>query len=318
MFSIIEKTENGFDKIILKDESNGTVAEIVPSCSAILHAFTVIKEEKKFNVIESYDSEEDFKNNVTSKGFLGTKLSPFVCRINKGKYNFEEKEFTIRKYYDRKNALHGMLYNQAFTVTGKQANENSAAVSMICEYRASDPGYPFNYDCIVTYELEEHNRLNIFTQVVNKDESVIPIQDGWHPYFKLYSKIDDLLLQFQSVEMVEFDDELIPTGNLIPYKEFYKPKRLGDTFFDNCFTLNLSEGQPICLLQNTEKNIQVEIHADESYPYLQFYTPPHRNSIAIENISGAPDAFNNGMGFKTLLPGESETFKTSFKITLIT
>jgi aldose 1-epimerase len=318
MFSISEKTENGFNKIILKDESSGTFAAIVPSCSAILHAFTIIKEGQEFNVIESYDSLDDFRQHVTSKGFLGTKLSPFVCRINKGRYNFDGREFTIEKYYDRNNALHGMLYDQPFRLINQQANATSASVSMLHEYRATDHGYPFSFDCIVTYELEEHNRINVFTQVVNKDEAAIPIQDGWHPYFKLGAKIDDLELQFRSFDMVEFDEELVPTGKLIPYKEFDKLKKLGNTFFDNCFTLNFSEGQPICLLQNPGKNIAVEIHTNESYPYLQFYTPDHRNSIAIENISGAPDAFNNGMGFKIVTPGESASFTTSYKISLIT
>ncbi len=110
---------------------------------------------RKFNVIESYDTETDFRNNVTSKGFVGTKLSPFVCRINKGKYNFEGKEYTIKKYYDRNNALHGMLYDQSFTVIDQHSNEEQASVSMKYEYRATDAGYPFNYDCIVTYELEK-------------------------------------------------------------------------------------------------------------------------------------------------------------------
>ena len=277
--------------------------------------FAIIKDEEAFDVIESYESADDFKNNVTSKGFLGCKLSPFVCRINNGKYNFEGKEYTIEKYYNRKNALHGLLYDQAFSVTGLQSGEKSAAVSMIFEYKATDPGFPFKYDCIVTYELEMHNRLNVFTEIINKGKVTIPIQDGWHPYFKLGAKIDDLKLQFRSFEMVEFNEELVPTGKLIPYKKFDKLKQLDDTFFDNCFTLNFSEGQPICLLQNSEKNIGIEIHTDESYPYLQLYTPPNRNSIAIENISSVPDAFNNEMGFKTLAPGESASFNTAYKIT---
>jgi aldose 1-epimerase len=71
-------------------------------------------------------------------------------------------------------------------------------------------------------------------------------------------------------------------------------------------------------LRNIEKKIQLEIHTDESYPYLQFYTPSHRNSIAIENISGAPNAFNNGMGFQILIPGETAAYKTCYKISLLT
>lgn len=317
MFSINNKTENGFDKIILKDEMNGTSAQIVPFCGAILNSFSAAIDGKEFNVIESYESENDFRNNVT-KGFLGRKLSPFVCRLNKGKYIFEGREFTIEKNYAGNNALHGLLYDQPFRVINQKVSEQSAFISMIHEYRANDQGYPFNYDSTVTYELEKDNKLDVITEVINRDEVAIPVQDGWHPYFKLDSKIDDLELQFQSIDMVEFDDELIPTGKLIPYKEFYKPKKLGNTFLDNCFTLNFSEGQPICLLQNTEKNVQVEIHTNESYPYLQLYTPPHRKSIAIENISGAPDAFNNRMGLKILSPGESVTFKTSYKISSLT
>ena len=317
MFSAKTKLEKGFNKIILKDEDSGTFAEIIPFCSAILHAFAVQKNGKEFNVIESYTSAEDFKEHVTSKGFLGTKLSPFVCRINKGKYHFAEKDYTIEKYYDGANALHGMLYDQDFIVTDTTSNADSASVSMKHEYRASDSGYPFHYDCIVTYQLEKENKLTVITEIINKDESLIPIQDGWHPYFTLQDKIDDLQLEFQSKEMVEFNSELIPTGNLLPYEEFGSLKKLGDTFFDNCFTLNFAECQPMCVLRNHDKKIEVEIQPDQSYPYLQFYTPSHRNSIAIENISGAPDAFNNGMGFKTLSPGESATFKTAFKITLL-
>jgi aldose 1-epimerase len=308
MFSIQNKIENGFDKVVLKDETTGTSAEIIPACGAILHAFTVLKDGKKFNVIESYDSANDLKNNLTSKGFLGAKLSPFVCRINKGKYRFANKDYHIEKYYDRNNALHGLIYDQSFTLIDQKTRDDRAWASMKYEYRATDSGYPFKYDCIVTYELVKDNKLNVITEIVNKDEVVIPIQDGWHPYFKLDTKIDDLQLQFRSYEMVEFNDELIPTGNLIPYKEFDKTKEIGNTFFDNCFTLNFSEGQPICLLQNIEKHIQLEIHADESYPYLQIYTPSHRNCIAIENLSGTPDAFNNGIGFKTLSPGESSCY----------
>lgn len=63
------------------------------------------------------------------------------------------------------------------------------------------------------------------------------------------------------------------------------------------------------------KKVQLEIRPDKQYPYLQIYTPPHRNSIAIENLSAAPDAFNNKMGLITLQPGENIIFTTTYKIT---
>jgi aldose 1-epimerase len=192
-----------------------------------------------------------------------------------------------------------------------------ASVTLKYEYGAEDAGYPFNYDCMVTWKLEPENKLTVTTECINKDEGLIPVQDGWHPYFSLGNSINDLNLEFQVKNMVEFNSELLPTGKVIDYTKFSTIEKLRDTFLDNCFTLDTQECQPLCVLRNVEKNIEVQFFPDESYPYLQIYTPPHRKSIAIENLSGAPNAFNNGMGVVTLEPGQSALFKTSYKIQLL-
>jgi aldose 1-epimerase len=317
MFSVGKQQKNGFEDVwVLRDESSGTYAEVIPSCSAILHAFVVDNNGESINVIDSNENAEDYKDNVT-KAFKGCKLSPFVCRVKDGRYHFAENDYKIGKYYDGNNALHGMLYDQGFEVIKNQANEDKAILSMLCKYTATDPGYPFSYDCIVTYELEKDNKLKVLTMVINKEDGLIPITDGWHPYFTLGDKIDNLQLEFQSNEMIEFDEDLIPTGNYIRYDKFNSLETLGNTSFDNCFVLNFAECQPMCVLRNHDKKIEVEIHPDRSYPYLQFYTPPHRNSIAIENISAAPNAFNNGIGLRTIGSGESAFFETAYKVTLL-
>ena len=143
------------------------------------------------------------------------------------------------------------------------------------------------------------------------------MQDGWHPYFTLGDSINELQLEFQVKNMVEFNDELVPTKRVLDFTKFSTIEKIGDTFLDNCFTLDLQECQPLCVLRNADKNIEVQLFPDETYPYLQIYTPPHRKSIAIENLSGTPDAFNNGMGVITLEPGQSALYKTSYKILLL-
>ena len=45
---------------------------------------------------------------------------------------------------------------------------------------------------------------------------------------------------------------------------------------------------------------------------MQFYTPDDRKKIAIENLSSAPDAFNNKMGLQILEPQETINFITSY------
>ena len=226
MFSIHKKEENGFEKVILKDNSANTYATILPACGAILHDFVSHRNGQVFNVIESYVSADDFKKYVETKGFLGCKLSPFVCRINRGTYHFGGKKYKIEKFYLHKNALHGELYDKPFLIMGETANALHASVTMKYEYRSEDPGYPFNYDCIITWQLEIDNKLSVTTECINKDEGLIPIQDGWHPYFDLGDAIDELQLEFQSNEMVEFNSELIPTQNLIKYTRFNSLKKL--------------------------------------------------------------------------------------------
>ncbi|MEO6638281.1 MAG: aldose 1-epimerase [Ginsengibacter sp.] len=317
MFSIQQKEENGFRKFILKDETSTTVAEILPSCGAILHAFIADNKGEYVNVISGYLSADDFKNNVTSKGFRGSKLSPFVCRLNKGKYHFGEKDYVIEKFYLENNAIHGILFDKEFMVTEQTFNELHASLTMKYEYKAEDKGYPFSYDCIVTWQLEKDNKLTVTTECINKDAGLIPMQDGWHPYFNLGDPVDNLQLEFQSRELVEFDDNLIPTKKLKPYSDFVSLKKIGNAFLDSCFLLNVESCQPLCVLRNPDTGIEVEFYPDHSYSYLQVYTPPDRKTIAIENLSGTPDAFNNGMGFKTLEPGESALFKTTYKIKIL-
>jgi aldose 1-epimerase len=315
LFSATAIKDTDFKKIVLKDVTTNTTVEILPACGAILHAFTVINNGSVLNVIDGYNNEKDFKANVTGKGFKGSKLSPFVCRLKNGRYHFSGKEYTTNKFFLEKHAIHGLIYDAAFTVINKWANEKSAGVTLSYQYTATDNGYPFKYTCAVTYELKKENALTITTTITNNDEGIIPMQDGWHPYFTFGGSINDLQFEFQSKAIVEFNSGLLPTGKLIPYEEFGSLKKIGTTELDNCFTVNFAECQPMCVLRDATKKLQIEIHPDKTYPYLQIYTPPHRNSIAIENLSGAPDAFNNGMGLTVLQPGETVNFTTMYKIT---
>jgi aldose 1-epimerase len=319
MFSIHKKNESGFDKVILQNDETQNYAAIVPACGAILQEFVVQKNDERINIIDSYSSADEFKNQLEEKGFKGCKLSPFVCRMNESKYTFGEKEYHIQKQRSSpdKHALHGLIYDKSFTVISETANDAEASVTMKYEYRAEDAGYPFNYDCLVTWQLEKENKLTVITECINKDEGLIPVQDGWHPYFTLGDTINDLDLEFQGLKMVEFNTELIPTKKLVDYSRFSSIEKLGDRVLDNCFTLDTQECQPLCVLRNAAKKIEVQLFPDESYQYLQIYTPPHRKSIAIENLSGAPDGFNNMMGVITLEPGQSSLFKTSYKIVLL-
>jgi aldose 1-epimerase len=73
-------------------------------------------------------------------------------------------------------------------------------------------------------------------------------------------------------------------------------------------------GDAVCHLRNPENGWELLFFAEKQYPYLQIYTAPHRKSIAIENLSGAPDCLNNDMGLIILEPGQSQTFTLSYQV----
>ena len=66
-----------------------------------------------------------------------------------------------------------------------------------------------------------------------------------------------------------------------------------------------------CTVENAKYKLQVT--PITNYPYLQLYTPPDRKSIAIENLSGAPDCFNNKMGLQELQPQKKIIFETAYQ-----
>jgi aldose 1-epimerase len=313
-FTIRHTQEHGLDLINIEDEANGTVVSLLPGFGASLHAFTVqLSDGSAFNIIDSYAGGNEVKREM-ARSFKGPKLSPFPCRIRDGKYRYEGKTYTFSRLFGDGTAIHGLLYDKPFPVLEEATSEHAGTVVLEHSYRKEDPGYPFDYDCQVRYMLHTESMLEVVTAVTNVDQTIIPIADGWHPYFRLGGRIDDWRLQFHSEALVEFDRQLIPTGRLVQYDIFGAGRPIGDTCLDNCFSLKPDLVSPACEIRNRISGLSVAFFPDASYPYLQVYTPPDRTSIAIENLSGAPDCFNNKMGLTLLSPGHSQIFTVRYKV----
>src|SRR6185312_2574829 len=228
-FLIQRLQENGLDLIAMEDSEHGTRVTLLPAFGAILHAFMVRGNDGKLiNVIDNYAGPAELKKGL-GFSFKGPKLSPFPCRIRDGRYHFEGREYRFTHLFGDGSAIHGLLYDRPFSVLEEATGDHSATVALGYTYRREDPGYPFEYDCQVKYILHPDAVLEVVTAVTNLDQTVIPIADGWHPYFRLGGKVDDWQLQFHAAAKLEFDAQLIPTGRLLQYDEFETPRRIGDT-----------------------------------------------------------------------------------------
>ena len=205
--------------------------------------------------------------------------------------------------------MHGLIYDAPFHITAQQATDKFASVTL--EYSwLGNAGFPFSYHIAVIYTLSAANQLSIQTTVTNKAESAMPLADGWHPYFNMQAPADDCCIEMEVVGKIKMNDQLIPTGHIINASPYNGQLPLKEQHFDDCFML--SEANRICTVQGPY--YQVTIHAVENYPYLQIFTPDHRQSIAIENLSSVPDAFNNGLGLILLEPDQSKNFHTTYSV----
>lgn len=281
--------------------------DILPSAGAILNGWWL----KGMNVVDGYKDRDDFQQRV-HQGFRSAKLLPFACRLNRATYTWKGNAYTLDKFMIKGSALHGIIYDMPFTVVAENQNTDSCNVTMQCNYQGDHPGYPFPFLVEVCYTLEKGGQLTIKTMVSNPVGAAleIPIVDGWHPYFKLGGKADSWWLKIASDQMMEYDQHLIPTGKYIDRKDLAGGMMINDLQLDNGFLM--TEGvSPFCVLKNPVNGITLRFMKQLHYPILQLYIPDHRESIAIENLSGAPDAFNNGIGLSVLRPGETKLFSVT-------
>jgi aldose 1-epimerase len=311
-FTVLTSQESGHQVVELQDKQTGTTAQLY-SFGAILNAFTIPIKTGSFNGIDGFSSINDAITNATA-GFKSSKLSPFVCRLQHGKYTFDDTAYTIEGFYLGDHAIHGLLFNASFEITATKSTELEASVTFSHQYKGTDPGYPFPFTLHVKWKLTNGNTLQVFTTATNNHTCAIPFSDGWHPYFRMGETIDSATLSFTTNKQLEFSKDLLPTGNTIEDNRFKIGQKMEGVFLDNCFLLDPnSEIKHNCTLKNDA--VTLIISPDKQYPYLQIYTPPHRKSIAIENLTSAPDSFNNGIGLLIIKPNHTLEFSTTYTIT---
>ena len=315
-FSITEEWQEGLRLYRIREQTTGCSCSLLPDYGALLHEWKIPHQHSEWNLIDNYPTQSLLEKEL-ALSYKSAKLSPFVCRITKGQYYWQGRSYEFKNKFLDGSAIHGLLFNKPFSFIDTKAEANKAAITLAYEYRAEDPGYPFHYSCSVTYSLHPDQHLHLQTTIRNLGPAELPIADGWHPYFQLGGTIDEYTLAIQADQVLEFTEQLVPTGRLQRQANLEQPFSLQQKSYDHCFLIKTSSARPVCTLTNPNSNLRMEISTDHHYPYLQVYTPPHRRSIALENLSSAPDCFNNKIGLLTLAPGQTQTFQVSYKASLL-
>ncbi len=299
-------SESGFR---LMDTRTGEFALVLPFAGGAINRLVLHSGNKLVELLDGYSSPRDMQA-TQATSFKGCSLFPFPNRVSGGTYSFDSKQYQlIRNFPQEDNAIHGLVFDKPFELLMQKNGERECRLRLGYSPLSCEPGYPFSYRLEYEYRFRADNGFSCTTGITNNSDTAMPVGHGWHPYFSLEAaSIDELLLQFPARELIEVDSRKIPTGRSRAYDDFGQPRPLGSIVLDSCFRLDCSGKQVEIGLTNRQNRMSLRIWMEtgaEKYNFLQLYTPPMRRSIAIEPMSCAPDAFNNGNGLIRLLPGRS-------------
>jgi aldose 1-epimerase len=303
-FEIQIHPNTDFQEIRLRDKSNGNSITIVTK-GGLLNEWLA---EGVNTIIHGNDLSRGW-GAFEMNGFKGGKMSPFSCRLANGQYQHEEHDYKIEKFYLGAHALHGIQYDAVYSIESTHIDEYQATVILAYHYKGTDKGYPFPYSIHLKWTLKTNNIIVVTTALTNHYHHAIPMMDGWHPYFQLGNGIQDCTIQFKNKGKIEYDEQLLPTGKIFADDTFNEGKVLGNMHLDDCWMID--ETAPNCTIQKEHQKIIITPIAN--YPYIQLYTPEDRQSIAIENLSAAPNCFNNKMGLHLVKPHETWELVTSYQ-----
>ncbi|MFM7024156.1 MAG: aldose 1-epimerase [Flavobacteriales bacterium] len=318
MYKIEHKLFGALKELRLVNTATAEYVSVIPGLAATINGLVLQKDGKAYELINGCSTYQDLMTEG-KRVFKGTKLFPFPNRINQSKYSFAGKDYTLKMNFPAEgHAIHGLVCEKAFEVLKEKADENQALLKVQYQYNGEDSGYPFKYKLTVEYTLSAKG-FACNTTIENTDKTDIPVGDGWHPYFKIGTQLNQLSVKIPSNQVVEVDEKMIPNGSITRSDDFVTATKINSAHFDTCYQLEAKEGRQKVELFDEQQDIGIAVWQDtgkNKYNYVQIYTPPSRDCIAIEPMTCMPDAFNNKKGLILLKPGEIVNLAFGVELTI--
>lgn len=232
-------------------------------------------------------------------------LFPFANRVKDGEYMFKGKVFKLEtNQKEENNALHGLVYNKSFEVV--ESKTEADCVSILLQYNEinENKGFPYTFNIQIKYEFRK-DVLALKVTVKNTSAKAFPFTLGWHPYFHSENLYESEILMDSTCKII-LGDRNITTGTTKTSTEL--PIKIENKQLDDCWALNSDK-----VLFKTPK-YDLQFNASGNNNFLQVYTPPKANTIAIEPTTGVSDSYNNKLGLEVLKPNEVYTIEWLIKI----
>jgi aldose 1-epimerase len=287
-----------FEKHVFSND-NGDAFAVVPQFGACLLDLQF----KGVSVLDGYATPAELIENKWSKNII---LLPYPNRLRDGRYTHEGKTYQFDLTSpDTQNSIHGFGKDAPMRVEEVWVEKNGAGLTCVWHYDGHQAAYPFPFEAKVMMLLSQR-MLTVNMSFRNTSTETIPVGLGWHPYFKMSEKSDDSSLQMPDCQLISIDDRMLPTGEKTNFDAFKTLRKINDSTLDNGFYLtNQTRDAETILASAHGQLIFWQETGPQKWNFLQVFTPPHRQSVAIEPMTCNIDAFNNGDGLVMLKPSET-------------
>jgi Galactose mutarotase and related enzymes len=223
------------------------------------------------DVICGFDTIEGYK---TGGGYQGALLGRYCNRIKAGKFTLNGVDYTLAKNDGGLNHLHGGDIGFDSKIWGVEVVQPDTLI-MTLTSPDGEEGYPGALDIKVTYKFDCDSALTIRYEATTDKDTVLNMSN--HAYFNLngYGGGDVLsdLLFIDSDEITEIDEDLIPTGKILPVdgtKFDFRNFKAIEHPFDNNFVVK-PDGtiKYIAELRSPKTGIAMEVYTNK--PAVQLY-----------------------------------------------
>ncbi len=246
------------------------------------------------------------------RGGRGQVLMPWPNRVADGQYEIDGVQLQLPvNEVSKGHASHGFVRSLPWAVVDRSPSSLTLSVDTYAQ-----PGYPFPLRLTLDYAVDDGG-LRVRMSGSNRGDVPCPFGMGAHPFFTTGSaSIDEDSLTMPASRSLQLDDRMIPTGETPTVEgtghDFRKPTPLAGQVLDMPFTDFVRNADGVAEFVITRPDgASTAVWMDGSYAYAMVFTgdtlgnpDDRRRAIAIEPMTSAPDAFNNGLGLRRLAPGE--------------
>jgi aldose 1-epimerase len=232
---------------------------------------------------------DSFEKYVSGFGGAAAVIGRVTNRIAGAQFELEGKTYPLTANAGQ-NTIHGGSKNFAravWTVEAFMARNNESAITLTYLSKDGEEGYPGNLRTSVTYSLTDNNELRIDYEATTDKPTIVNLTN--HAYWNLAGggTCLDHVLWIGAEKYTPTNDELIPTGEILPVKgtplDFNQPTRIGERIeqlkpklngYDHNYVLGTDgELKLIARLSEPQSGRVMEVRTTQ--PGVQLYTGNH-------------------------------------------